>query len=89
MPSSEESESKDENDAEDDNKQSDEAQRRGGERQSEPKGQRRRRLEYSTNPAVHVNIQIHISPDAQPDTVAEIFRNMKRYVLDDAPIGDE
>jgi len=30
---------------------------------------------------VHVNIEIHVAADAKADTVREIFRNMRRYVL--------
>ena len=33
------------------------------------------------NPAVQVNIEIHIAADAKPSTVEEIFKNMRKYVL--------
>lgn len=35
----------------------------------------------SITPGVHVNIQIHIAADAPSETIEEIFRNMRRYVL--------
>jgi hypothetical protein len=41
-----------------------------------------------TSPAVHINIEIHIAADATAETVAEIFKNMRKYVLsnpDEAP----
>lgn len=39
-------------------------------------------VSVSTNPSVHVNVEIHIAADATADTVREIFKNMARYVLD-------
>ncbi len=36
-----------------------------------------------TSPAIHINLEIHIAADATPDTVEEIFKNMRKYVLDD------
>ncbi|WP_182525951.1 hypothetical protein [Nocardioides dongkuii] len=38
-------------------------------------------ITVGTSPAVHVNIEIHIAADATAETVAEIFKNMRRYVL--------
>jgi hypothetical protein len=35
----------------------------------------------SVGPGVHINIEIHIAADATSDTIEEIFRNMRRYVL--------
>lgn len=35
----------------------------------------------TTSPAVHINLEIHIAADATPETVAEIFKNMRKYVL--------
>jgi hypothetical protein len=32
---------------------------------------------------IHVNIEIHIAADASSDTIEDIFRNMRRYVLND------
>lgn len=40
-----------------------------------------RSIDVSTSPAVHVNIEIHIAADATAETVAEIFKNMRKYVL--------
>lgn len=34
-----------------------------------------------TSPAIHINIEIHIAADATAETVAEIFKNMRKYVL--------
>lgn len=34
-----------------------------------------------TSPAVHINVEIHIAADATAETVAEIFKNMRKYVL--------
>jgi hypothetical protein len=35
----------------------------------------------SVGPGVHINIEIHIAADASSETIEEIFRNMRRYVL--------
>lgn len=35
----------------------------------------------SLTPAVNINIEIHIAADASAETVEEIFKNMRRYVL--------
>lgn len=35
----------------------------------------------SMGPGVHINIEIHIAADATSETVEEIFKNMRRYVL--------
>jgi hypothetical protein len=43
-----------------------------------------RQIEVRTSPNVHVNVEIHIAADATPDTIAEIFKNMRKYVLDRA-----
>lgn len=34
-----------------------------------------------TSPAIHVNLEIHIAANATADTVREIFKNMRKYVL--------
>ena len=40
---------------------------------------------------VNINIEIHIAADASTQTIDDIFRSMRRYVLkpDDAPENDE
>lgn len=38
-------------------------------------------VDYSVNPAVNINVQIHIAADAKPATIEEIFKNMRKYVL--------
>lgn len=38
-------------------------------------------MSVQTSPAVHINIEIHIAADATAETVAEIFKNMRKYVL--------
>ncbi|MDQ7877298.1 hypothetical protein Q9R08_04840 [Microbacterium sp. QXD-8] len=38
-----------------------------------------------TSPAIHINLEIHIAADATAETVAEIFKNMRKYVLNDGP----
>jgi hypothetical protein len=49
----------------------------------------------SVGPGVHINIEIHIAADASSETVEEIFKNMRRYVLsgdaqaDDGPTTTE
>lgn len=35
----------------------------------------------SVGPGIHINIEIHIAADASSETVEEIFKNMRRYVL--------
>ena len=37
--------------------------------------------QFSFVPGVHVNIEIHIAADAKATTVEEIFKNMRKYVL--------
>lgn len=39
------------------------------------------RVSVSTQPNIHVNVEIHIAADATAETVQEIFKNMARYVL--------
>lgn len=39
-----------------------------------------------TSPAIHINLEIHIAADATAETVAEIFKNMRKYVLNDGPV---
>jgi hypothetical protein len=45
------------------------------------------------SPAIHINLEIHIAADATADTVAEIFKDMRKYVLSDGTAevaeGDE
>lgn len=42
------------------------------------------------SPGIHINIEIHIAADASSETVEDIFRNMRRYVLTgDGPLDDE
>jgi hypothetical protein len=44
----------------------------------------------SVGPGIHVNIEIHIAADASSETIEEIFRNMRRYVLaGDGQIDDD
>lgn len=38
-------------------------------------------VSVQASPAVHINVEIHIAADAKADTVAEIFKNMRKYVL--------
>ena len=38
-------------------------------------------VSVQASPAVHINVEIHIAADAKAETVAEIFKNMRRYVL--------
>jgi len=33
------------------------------------------------NPALQVNVEIHIAANAEPSTIEEIFKNMRKYVL--------
>jgi hypothetical protein len=35
----------------------------------------------SVTPGIHINVEIHIAADASSETIEEIFRNMRRYVL--------
>jgi hypothetical protein len=35
----------------------------------------------SVGQGIHINIEIHIAADASSDTIEDIFRNMRRYVL--------
>lgn len=45
-------------------------------------------VSLQTSPAVHVNIEIHIAADATASTVEEIFKNMRKYVLNGATAED-
>lgn len=46
-------------------------------------------VSFQTSPAVHVNLEIHIAADATAETVAEIFKNMRKYVLSNPDDSDE
>jgi hypothetical protein len=35
----------------------------------------------AVSPSVYVNIEIHTTADASSDTIEDIFKNMRRYVL--------
>lgn len=39
-------------------------------------------VQVTASPGVHINIEIHVAADAKPSTVEEIFKNMRKYVLD-------
>jgi hypothetical protein len=49
----------------------------------------------TVGPGIHINIEIHIAADATSETIEEIFKNMRRYVLtgesqaDDGPTDAE
>jgi hypothetical protein len=43
----------------------------------------------SVGPGVHINIEIHIAADAGASTIEEIFKNMRRYVLNNNDTTDE
>jgi hypothetical protein len=44
----------------------------------------------SVAPGVHINIEIHIAADASSETIEQIFRNMRRYVLaGDGQVDDD
>jgi hypothetical protein len=45
-------------------------------------------ISVSTSPAIHVNIEIHIAANATAETVAEIFKNMRKYVLNNPDDAD-
>ena len=42
----------------------------------------------AVSPAVYVNIEIHIAADSSSDTIEDIFRNMRRYVLNGSGPAD-
>lgn len=41
----------------------------------------RERSRAVISPGINVNVQIHIAADATSETIEEIFKNMRRYVL--------
>jgi hypothetical protein len=43
----------------------------------------------SISTGLNVNVEIHIAADAKPSTVEEIFKNMRRYLLDSDPPTDD
>ncbi|MQA85930.1 MAG: hypothetical protein GEV03_15215 [Streptosporangiales bacterium] len=46
-------------------------------------------VSVSVGPGIHINIEIHIAADASSETIEEIFRNMRRYVLNrDGQVND-
>jgi hypothetical protein len=47
------------------------------------------RTNVSLSPGININIEIHIAADASADTVQEIFKNMRRYVLSGDGQADE
>jgi hypothetical protein len=52
-----------------------------------PVGPTPRRITLSSG--VHINIEIHIAADANATLIEDVFKNMKRYVLDDAAVVEE
>jgi hypothetical protein len=47
-----------------------------------PPGDGSRTRVLDTAPALNVNVEIHIAADAKASTVEEIFRNMRKYLID-------
>jgi hypothetical protein len=45
--------------------------------------------QVSLDPGVRINIEIHIAADATPETIEEIFKNMRQYVLNNPEPGIE
>jgi len=43
----------------------------------------------SMSSGVHINIEIHIAADATSETIEDIFRNMRRYVLTADKVADD
>jgi hypothetical protein len=41
------------------------------------------------SPGVHINLEIHIAADASAQTIEEIFKNMRRYVLTNDGASDQ
>lgn len=41
------------------------------------------------SPGIHINVEIHIAADASAETVEEIFKNMRRYVLSGDGAADQ
>lgn len=39
------------------------------------------------NPALQINVEIHIAANAEPSTIEEIFKNMRKYVLGEPDEG--
>ena len=46
------------------------------------------KVSLGTSPAIHVNLEIHIAANATAETVAEIFKNMRKYVLSNPSADD-
>lgn len=42
----------------------------------------------SLGTGLNVNVEIHIAADAKPATIEEIFKNMRRYLIDGSPTPD-
>jgi hypothetical protein len=51
-------------------------------------GQAAAPVAVAVGPGIHINIEIHIAADATSETVEEIFKNMRRYVLSDGQADD-
>jgi len=47
------------------------------------------RHSVALSPGVHINIEIHIAADASSETVEDIFKNMRRYVLKPDDVTDD
>ncbi len=45
-------------------------------------------VSVAVGPGIHINIEIHIAADATSETVEEIFKNMRRYVLNNGKAED-
>jgi len=57
--------------------------------QSAPQATQPGHQRVTLEPGVRVNIEIHIAADATPDTIEEIFKNMRAYVLNDPESEDK
>ncbi|NLE46318.1 MAG: DUF5343 domain-containing protein [Chloroflexi bacterium] len=47
---------------------------------SQPSAERKSAVFQGVEPAIHINIQIHISPDAKPDQIDQIFESMAKHL---------
>lgn len=43
----------------------------------------------SPNPSIHIDIQIHISPDAKPEQIEQIFASIEKHLYQPRQLADE
>lgn len=56
--------------------------KKAGQEKIEPPKDKEETMDFKGFPSLHLNIQIHIAPDASPDQIDKIFASMARHLKD-------